>query len=119
MGIQLLLYHALYLPIYRWLSPVVVVSILKQRQQLCDNYKMAIAVCSCIFTYQIGTHRPITREYTINLYTRMVQVITSHHKYIQLSGSNLAIPIFSTMAMVMMLGLWPSIMVARYIHVSF
>lgn len=82
---------------YRWLSHVAVVSTLKPHQQVCDNCKMAIAMCSCIFTYQIGTHRPITREYTISLNTRMAQVITSHHKYILLSGSNLAIPMFSAM----------------------
>lgn len=86
---------------YRWLSHayVVVVSILKPCQQLCDNCKMAIAVCSCIFVYlNRNLHSHNQRIYHKPKYKNgHGPGDTSHHKYIQLSGSNLAIPIFSTM----------------------
>ena len=53
---------------------------------------------------------------------RMALVITSHHKYVQLSGSNHTLPICSSrVGVVMMLGFefWPSMIIARHKYMSF
>ena len=50
---------------------------------------------------------------------RMALVITSHQKYIQLSGSNHTLPIHSRIGVIATLELWPSMIIARYTHASF
>ena len=44
-----------------------------------------------------------------NILPKMALMITLHHKYVQLSSSNLAFPICSTVGLIMMLGIWASI----------
>jgi len=52
---------------------------------------------------------------------RMVLVISSHYKYVQLSSCNHGLPTSSRIGVVMTLvfKLWPSIIIVRRKHVSF